>query len=127
LPDAGNSKQGATGQFSACSTCQYIRAGTPEYLRLIERDTLRTYGQFATPLSAFCSLLPLIGCDAAILVLHELIWDEAVFLQQLAHDSYPHAETVEGAAAAVMDGRAGVGDCSIGVMTVAGVSMTGAA
>ncbi len=36
---------------------QYIRAGTPEYLRLIERGTLRTYGQYATPLSAFCSAL----------------------------------------------------------------------
>jgi methane/ammonia monooxygenase subunit A len=34
---------------------EYIRAGTPEYLRLIERGTLRTYGQVATPLSAFCS------------------------------------------------------------------------
>ncbi len=30
---------------------EYIRAGTPEYLRLIERGTLRTYGQVATPLS----------------------------------------------------------------------------
>ena len=36
---------------------QYIRAGTPEYLRLIERGTLRTYGQYATPQSAFCSAL----------------------------------------------------------------------
>jgi methane/ammonia monooxygenase subunit A len=36
---------------------QYIRAGTPEYLRIIERGTLRTYGQYATPLSAFCSAL----------------------------------------------------------------------
>jgi methane/ammonia monooxygenase subunit A len=36
---------------------QYIRAGMPEYLRIIERGTLRTYGQYATPLSAFCSAL----------------------------------------------------------------------
>jgi len=36
---------------------QYIRAGTPEYLRIIERGTLRTYGQIATPLSAFFSAL----------------------------------------------------------------------
>ncbi|QWF71931.1 methane monooxygenase/ammonia monooxygenase subunit A [Methylomonas paludis] len=36
---------------------QYIRAGMPEYLRIIERGTLRTYGQFATPLSAFFSAL----------------------------------------------------------------------
>lgn len=36
---------------------QYIRTGMPEYLRIIERGTLRTYGQYATPLSAFCSAL----------------------------------------------------------------------
>ncbi len=36
---------------------QYVRAGMPEYLRIIERGTLRTYGQYATPLSAFCSAL----------------------------------------------------------------------
>jgi methane/ammonia monooxygenase subunit A len=36
---------------------QYIRAGMPEYLRIIERGTLRTYGQYAAPLAAFCSAL----------------------------------------------------------------------
>jgi len=36
---------------------EYIRTGMPEYLRIIERGTLRTYGQYATPLSAFCSAL----------------------------------------------------------------------
>jgi len=36
---------------------QYIRAGMPEYLRIIERGTLRTYGQFAAPLSAFFSAM----------------------------------------------------------------------
>jgi len=36
---------------------QYIRTGMPEYLRIIERGTLRTYGQYATPLSAFASAL----------------------------------------------------------------------
>ena len=36
---------------------QYIRTGMPEYLRIIERGTLRTYGQSAAPLSAFCSAL----------------------------------------------------------------------
>jgi len=36
---------------------QYIRTGMPEYLRIIERGTLRTYGQYATPLAAFCSAL----------------------------------------------------------------------
>jgi methane/ammonia monooxygenase subunit A len=36
---------------------QYIRTGMPEYLRIIERGALRTYGQYATPLSAFCSAL----------------------------------------------------------------------
>jgi methane/ammonia monooxygenase subunit A len=34
-----------------------IRTGMPEYLRIIERGTLRTYGQYATPLSAFASAL----------------------------------------------------------------------
>lgn len=36
---------------------QYIRAGMPEYLRIIERGTLRTYNQFATPLASFFSAL----------------------------------------------------------------------
>ncbi|TAN50029.1 MAG: methane monooxygenase/ammonia monooxygenase subunit A [Methylococcaceae bacterium] len=36
---------------------QYIRAGMPEYLRIIERGTLRTYGQYATPLASFFSAL----------------------------------------------------------------------
>jgi methane/ammonia monooxygenase subunit A len=36
---------------------QYIRAGMPEYLRIIERGTLRTYGQYAVPQAAFCSAL----------------------------------------------------------------------
>ena len=36
---------------------QYIRTGMPEYLRIIERGTLRTYGQMAAPLSAFASAL----------------------------------------------------------------------
>jgi methane/ammonia monooxygenase subunit A len=36
---------------------QYIRTGMPEYLRIIERGTLRTYGQYAAPLAAFCSAL----------------------------------------------------------------------
>jgi methane/ammonia monooxygenase subunit A len=33
----------------------YLRPGVPEYLRIIERGTLRTYGTYATPLSAFCA------------------------------------------------------------------------
>ena len=33
----------------------YVRPGVPEYLRIIERGTLRTYGTYATPLSAFCA------------------------------------------------------------------------
>ncbi len=63
----------ATGRFSACFTCSSNMAppsslsptcsasnidpaGSPEYLRIIEKEqTLRTYGQYATPLSAFCS------------------------------------------------------------------------
>lgn len=36
---------------------QYVRAGMPEYLRIIERGTLRTYGQYATPLASFFSAL----------------------------------------------------------------------
>jgi methane/ammonia monooxygenase subunit A len=36
---------------------EYLRAGMPEYLRHIERGTLRTYGQMAAPLSAFFSAL----------------------------------------------------------------------
>ncbi len=36
---------------------QYLRTGMPEYLRIIERGTLRTYGQMAAPLSAFSSAL----------------------------------------------------------------------
>jgi methane/ammonia monooxygenase subunit A len=28
----------------------------PEYLRIVERGALRTYGQYATPLSAFFSV-----------------------------------------------------------------------
>jgi methane/ammonia monooxygenase subunit A len=36
---------------------EYIRAGMPEYLRIIERGALRTYGQYAAPISAFCSAL----------------------------------------------------------------------
>jgi methane/ammonia monooxygenase subunit A len=31
---------------------QYIRTSTPEYIRLIERGTLRTFGQDVTPVSA---------------------------------------------------------------------------
>jgi methane/ammonia monooxygenase subunit A len=34
---------------------EYLRPGVPEYLRIIERGTLRTYGTYATPLSAFCA------------------------------------------------------------------------
>jgi methane/ammonia monooxygenase subunit A len=30
-----------------------IRTGTPEYIRIIERGTLRTFGQHSTPVSAF--------------------------------------------------------------------------
>ncbi|OAI07208.1 MULTISPECIES: bacterial ammonia monooxygenase, subunit AmoA [Methylomonas] len=36
---------------------EYLRAGMPEYLRIIERGTLRTYGQMAAPLSAFFAAL----------------------------------------------------------------------
>ncbi len=36
---------------------EYLRSGMPEYLRIVERGTLRTYGQMATPLSAFFSML----------------------------------------------------------------------
>jgi methane/ammonia monooxygenase subunit A len=32
-----------------------IRTGTPEYIRIIERGTLRTFGQHSTPVSAFFS------------------------------------------------------------------------
>ena len=46
-----------TRLYNASNKQKIIRAGTPEYLRLIERGTLRTYGQYATPLSAFCSAL----------------------------------------------------------------------
>lgn len=35
----------------------YPRAGMPEYLRIVERGTLRTYGQTAAPLSAFFAML----------------------------------------------------------------------
>ena len=34
---------------------EYVRTGTPEYLRIIERGTLRTFGQDVTPVSAFFS------------------------------------------------------------------------
>jgi len=34
---------------------EYIRTGTPEYIRIIERGTLRTFGQHSTPVSAFFS------------------------------------------------------------------------
>lgn len=36
---------------------EYLRSGMPEYLRIVERGTLRTYGQTAAPLSAFFSAL----------------------------------------------------------------------
>lgn len=36
---------------------EYLRAGMPEYLRIVERGTLRTYGQYAAPISAFASAL----------------------------------------------------------------------
>ena len=36
---------------------EYLRSGMPEYLRIIERGTLRTYGQMAAPLSAFFAAL----------------------------------------------------------------------
>ena len=32
---------------------EYIRTGTPEYIRIIEKGTLRTFGQDVTPVSAF--------------------------------------------------------------------------
>ncbi len=32
---------------------EYIRTGTPEYIRIIERGTLRTFGKDVTPVSAF--------------------------------------------------------------------------
>lgn len=44
-------------EFADLSGFQYVRAGMPEYLRIVERGTLRTYGQYAAPLSAFCSAL----------------------------------------------------------------------
>jgi methane/ammonia monooxygenase subunit A len=34
---------------------EYIRTGTPEYIRIIERGTLRTFGKDVTPVSAFFS------------------------------------------------------------------------
>ena len=34
---------------------EYLRPGVPEYLRIIERGTLRTYGTYAAPLAAFCA------------------------------------------------------------------------
>lgn len=34
---------------------EYIRTGTPEYIRMIERGTLRTFGQHSAPVSAFFS------------------------------------------------------------------------
>jgi methane/ammonia monooxygenase subunit A len=43
---------------------QYVRPGVPEYLRIIERGVLRTYGTYATPLTAFCAAVlavPLYG------------------------------------------------------------------
>ena len=51
--EAGNSQLTVADMFGF----QYIRAGMPEYLRIIERGTLRTYGQVAAPLSAFFSAL----------------------------------------------------------------------
>ena len=51
--EAGNSQLTLADMFGF----QYIRTGMPEYLRIIERGTLRTYGQVATPLAAFCSAL----------------------------------------------------------------------
>ncbi len=49
----------ANGQYTVADLYgfQYIRTGIPEYLRIIERGTLRTYGQFATPATAFCSAI----------------------------------------------------------------------
>nr|AFW03574.1 AmoA-like protein [uncultured prokaryote] len=32
---------------------EYIRTGTPEYIRIIERGTLRTFGQHSAPVSSF--------------------------------------------------------------------------
>jgi methane/ammonia monooxygenase subunit A len=32
---------------------EYVRTGTPEYIRIIERGTLRTFGQWSAPVSAF--------------------------------------------------------------------------
>lgn len=43
----------------------YPRAGMPEYLRIVERGTLRTYGQTATPLSAFFAMLSCVPVYAA--------------------------------------------------------------
>jgi methane/ammonia monooxygenase subunit A len=31
----------------------YVRTGTPEYIRIIEEGTLRTFGEDVTPVSAF--------------------------------------------------------------------------
>lgn len=49
----------ANGQYTVADLFgfQYIRTGIPEYLRIIERGTLRTYGQYAAPASAFCSAI----------------------------------------------------------------------
>lgn len=32
---------------------EYVRTGTPEYIRIIERGTLRTFGQWSAPVSSF--------------------------------------------------------------------------
>ena len=49
----------ANGQYTIADMFgfEYIRTGIPEYLRIIERGTLRTYGQYAAPVSAFCSAI----------------------------------------------------------------------
>jgi len=33
----------------------YVRTGTPEYIRMVEKGTLRTFGKDVAPVSAFFS------------------------------------------------------------------------
>jgi methane/ammonia monooxygenase subunit A len=32
---------------------EYVRSATPEYIRIVERGTLRTFGRDVTPVSSF--------------------------------------------------------------------------
>jgi len=34
----------------------YVRTGTPEYIRMVEKGTLRTFGKDVAPVSGFCTL-----------------------------------------------------------------------